>query len=131
MSKIYVAATYEMRDAAIDVMQTLIVKGHVVTSRWLLVNDSMCDEWARKDLEDVASADVLLALNPAEWATGGKGGRHVELGYAIALGKRIVLIGVRSNIFHYLDRITVIDTLDEALARITEWQLDAMISKQR
>ena len=31
---------------------------------------------------------------------GGKGGRHVEHGYAMALGKRIVVVGPREHVFH-------------------------------
>jgi nucleoside 2-deoxyribosyltransferase len=117
--KVYVAAPYPIRDLAIYVMRALEEHGHEVTSRWLKALDELTDEHARKDMEDVASADVLLAMNPDGWENIGTGGRHVEFGYALALGKRVVLIGQRSNMFHYLNQVTVVDTLEEALAWLT------------
>lgn len=111
--KIYIAAPYPLRDEAIRVMRMLEVGGLEVTSRWLKAPDDLADEHARKDLDDVAAADVLLALNPEGWANQGTGGRHVELGYAIALGKPIVLVGERTNIFHYLSNIKIVDDSED------------------
>lgn len=111
--KIYVAAPYPDRDSAIVVMHMLEAQGHVVTSRWLKSPDELADEHARKDLDDVAEADVLLAINGRDWENAGTGGRHVELGYAIALGKEIVLMGRRSNIFHYLSCVRVIERIED------------------
>lgn len=111
--KIYIAAPYPCRDEAIAVMRHLESQGHYVTSRWLKAPDELADEHARKDLVDVAEADLLLAINPAAFEDAGTGGRHVELGYAIAFDKQIVLVGRRSNIFHYLDFVRVIESVDE------------------
>lgn len=87
--------------------------GHVITSRWLTQLDENGDEWARNDLADVDAADVLLAMNPVDWERGGTGGRHVELGYAIAREKQVVLWGRRSNIFHHLSSVRVIERLED------------------
>lgn len=111
--KVYIAAPYPLRAHAIDVMHHLEALGHVVTSRWLKSPDELADEHARKDLADVAEADVLLALNPPRWEDAGTGGRHVEFGYALALEKQIVLVGERSNIFHYLSDVRVIERVEE------------------
>jgi nucleoside 2-deoxyribosyltransferase len=113
--KVYIAAPFPIRDEAVTLMHQLEALGFEVTSRWLKAPDELADEHARKDLEDVSEADVLLALNPEAFENAGTGGRHVELGYAIARRKRIVLLGKRSNIFHYLNSIVVVSTLDEAL----------------
>lgn len=117
--KYYISAPYPCRDDAIEVMHKLEALGHTITSRWLKSPDELADEHARKDLADVAEADVLLALNYAGWENKGTGGRHVELGYAIALGKRIVLVGARSNIFHYLSDVMVV-------ANIEEWVIESV-----
>src|SRR5665213_593494 len=101
--KIYIACAYPLRDEAISVMHWLESQGHHVTSRWLRQLDDEGPIAAVDDLADVTSADLLLALNPEEWRKSGTGGRHVELGYALALGKQIVLVGVRTNVFHHLD----------------------------
>lgn len=113
MLKIYIAAPYPLRQEAIFVMNLLEGSGHEVTSRWLKSPDELADEHARKDLADVDACDVLLAMYPAEWADKGTGGRHVEFGYAVARGKQIVLWGPRTNIFHYLSDVRVIEGLEE------------------
>lgn len=111
--KIYIAAPYPCRDDAIAMMHHLEAQGHEVTSRWLKSPDELADEHARKDLDDVARADTLLAINDPEWENKGTGGRHVEFGYAIALGLRLVLMGNRSNIFHYLSNVCVIERIED------------------
>ena len=121
--KIYIAAPWQYRSHAILLMTKLVEKGHEVTSSWLVVDDDSADglptslegadKYARADLNDVEAADMLVAINPKEFANAGTGGRHVELGYAIARGKQIVLFGERSNIFHSLSNIRLITSLED------------------
>ena len=115
--KVYIAAPYPIRDTAIEMMKTLEANGHVVTSRWLKAPDELADEHARKDLDDVRAADVLLAVNSPGWENVGTGGRHVELGYALALRKHIILLGERTNIFHYLSHICICNSIEA----VVEW----------
>lgn len=107
--KVYIAAPYEERAEAIRVMQVLEALGVEVTSDWL--RDGGQD--APGDLSDVDRADTVLLLNPAAYRDRGTGGRHVEMGYALALGKQVVLLGARSNIFHDLEAVRVIGNLEE------------------
>lgn len=108
---VYIACPYPERDYAIAVMLACEARGLTVTSRWLKKPDELADQFAREDLQDVAAADCLLALNPPGYADRGTGGRHVELGYALALGKLVVLVGSKTNIFHYLDSLVRVDSL--------------------
>ncbi len=117
-SSVYIAAPYPERSAAIDLMQALSACNVLVTSRWLWEADALCDGDARKDLLDVAAADVLVAMNPQAWGEAGTGGRHVEFGYALALGKPIVLIGARTNIFHHLSDVCVVEDASEIAATV-------------
>ncbi len=103
--KVYIAAPYPCRDAAIEMMHVLEANGCRVTSTWLREPDEMADQFARLDLADVARADVLVAYNPEGWEERGTGGRHVEYGYALGLGIPVVLYGEKSNIFHHLDSV--------------------------
>lgn len=103
--KVYIAAPYPMRATAIELMTKLEALGVTVTSSWLRAEDEMNDKYARLDLADVRRADALVAMNPAAWHNTGTGGRHVELGYALALKRPVVLLGDPSNIFHHLDDI--------------------------
>jgi len=114
--KIYLAAPYPTRDRCIEIMHVLEAAGHVVTSRWLKAPDELNDAFAREDLADVMSADLLLAYNPLEFENAGTGGRHIEFGYAIAKHKKLALIGNRSNIFHYLSDVKVYETVEEFVA---------------
>ncbi len=125
--RVYIAAPYPLRRNAVALMKALEDAGIVVTSRWLKENDTLADEHACNDLDDVARADLLVALNPPEWAEKGTGGRHVELGYALALHKWILLVGPRTNMFHYLSSIMQVDGEPivlhvQSLARKLGWQ---------
>ncbi len=116
--KVYIAAPYPARTDAIAVMHRLESVGHHVTSRWLKDDEDPFDvtaqsKYAAKALADVRVADVLLALNAPEWANAGTGGRHVELGCALALGKQVVLLGRRSNVFHHLSVVRVIERIED------------------
>ena len=105
MMKVYIAAPFSELPFAAKIAVGLTQAADIIcTARWLTEHSEMTAEWAQRDLDDIDAADVLVALNAATWnepaANKGSGGRHVELGYALARGKPIVLVGVRSNIFH-------------------------------
>jgi nucleoside 2-deoxyribosyltransferase len=117
--RVYVAAPYPERDAARRVAQALEQAGLDVTSTWVRQDDAPSDASARRDLADLARADVLVALNPAAWADRGTGGRHVEFGYALALGKALVVVGVRSHVFHELPAVTVVPDVAALVAQLT------------
>ena len=100
--------------------------GLTITSRWL-DQDFGLDYaggsseagrgFAERDLEDIWVADGVLFF--AEDPTIGirRGGRHVEFGYSLALGKTIELIAPhgRENVFHSL-------VLDSAIySTFEEW----------
>jgi hypothetical protein len=84
-----------------------------VMSRWL---DTQWDEgqdtdashcppekrslYAAIDLEDVSRCDLFIAFSEIP-RTGGRGGRHVEFGIALAQKKQICVVGPPENIFHF------------------------------
>lgn len=112
--RIYIAAPYPIRSAAVTLRSVLESRGWDVCARWTAPDHDLDDkgphdtEWQRhalEDLEDVMNADLLIALSYPEFANAGTGGRHVELGIAIARGIPIILIGERTNCFHYLPSV--------------------------
>lgn len=109
----YIAAPFPCREQAIRLMRMLERQGIEVTSSWLKAHDANTDFFARQDLADVARAALLVAVNPRGWEERGTGGRHVEFGYALALGKPILLVGERSNIFHHLSSVKVVDDTED------------------
>ncbi len=113
--KIYIAAPYPM------LISSLIVAGHLkelgfeIISSWLDRPIGEQSQLAQKDLEDIVNAETVLLINPAEWANQGTGGRHFEIGVAYAIRRDIILWGVRSNVFHYLPEIVVVDSFDDVV----------------
>lgn len=114
--KVYLSARYgrmhELRTCATD----LESRGHEVTAQWLsggtFENTSAN---AELDLDDVARADMLINFteDPVEHSPhpfASRGGRHVELGFALGLAKDIVIVGPRENVFHQLDDVAQFDT---------------------
>jgi hypothetical protein len=113
LRSVYFAACFsrraELRGHATDLHRY----GFVVTSRWLdspakleeseLRRDGRGAQVARMDLEDVQGADVCFAFTePVDGADRGRGGRHTELGIALALGSLCVIVGPREHVFHCL-----------------------------
>ena len=118
MAGYYLAARYSQHPEMQGVRDVLEALGHNVTSRWIDLhngeqpNSAMQDElnsdpeglskYGIADIEDIDAADVVVSFTTSG---GGKGGRHVEFGYALAKGKRMILIGPREHIFHTLPEV--------------------------
>ena len=98
--KFYIAASFPRRLEVLTIAEGLIKKGHQITSRWM--HDTVfkpCIERAIRDLKQIEEADIFVTLIGDDQS---HGGRHTELGIAIANGKIIHLIGLRTQVFHYL-----------------------------
>lgn len=102
MIKVYIAAPSELQVSIRHMALHIRKAGIHVTARWIGENFEGQDgrEWSVKDLQDVTDADMLVAINPEEFRRSGTGGRHVELGAALILGKPVLLSGARTNVFH-------------------------------
>jgi hypothetical protein len=114
--KVYLCSRYSRRDELLSVRGELQRLGHTVTSRWLdtewneteqegQVYSSAAppeyrEQYAVTDVEDVLAADCLVAFTEQP-RSGGRGGRHVEYGIALATGKRLIVVGPRENLFHH------------------------------
>lgn len=115
---VYIAAPFQMQATAQAMSDMLDEVGIACTSRWLKAVDCPSDAAARECLEDIDRCDVVVAINLATWADRGTGGRHFELGYAFARQKPILLAGARTNVFHHLEDLLHIDTLDDIPTRV-------------
>jgi nucleoside 2-deoxyribosyltransferase len=122
--KVYLAARYQEHPRMRQWRKFLESSGFTVTSRWINGNHSIdvdverdvqSARFALEDLEDLDAADVMVLWNPPEHHGSGRGGRHVELGYALALGKPVMLIGIRENVFHWHKGVRVADSLTDAI----------------
>lgn len=122
--KVYLAARYDRRDELRVYRDKLESLGVTVTSRWLDEQEPLDgnmthrpEDWYRHtayvDLEDVARASALIFFSEDPNIGIRRGGRHVEFGYAKALGKPIFCIGFKENVFHYTDRVYHFKSFDE------------------
>ncbi len=95
-------------------------RGFVVTSRWVFGGEEgkLWADIAVLDLLDLKDADVCLSITQPHGSPNKGGGRHVEFGYALAMGKRCVLVGEREVVFHHLPGVECYPTFEEALAAI-------------
>lgn len=122
VKEIYIAAPFTEREEAKLIRARLEKNGILSTARWI---DSHLDDAkvkgdatlalqeCREDLLDISRADSFLLLNYPEWQHLPRVGMSVELGWALAKGKRIFMIGGPTHIFHYHTSIQHIKRVEE------------------
>lgn len=131
MKHIYLAGRYDRRRELLGRSLELEAVGWRSTSRWLTgAHEGSTDprtlaRCAAEDLEDIVVADAFLAFSETPDVGFTSGGRHVELGFALALigearlgmrGEfRVLLVGPVENVFHHLPQVERFETWPEAL----------------
>jgi nucleoside 2-deoxyribosyltransferase len=84
--RFYLATRVNLSARAAPLLEALKAQGWVRTFAWTGETDpNRYTETALKELEGVREADVVIALLPAGRGT------HVEIGAALALGKRVII----------------------------------------
>jgi len=73
-------------------------------------------KFALDDWEDVNAAELVISFTEPPRSKANRGGRHVEYGIALANKARVIVVGHRENIFHWLPVVEFCTTWDEALA---------------
>ncbi len=120
---VYIAAPYPIKKQAIALRNVLSEFSIDTTSRWLDVPDgtTMTRDLAFINLADIRSSDAVVLMNTSEWKNVGTGGRHTEVGYAVALGKPVYLLGNVSNVFHLLEAVRVCATEVELIDQLLNY----------
>lgn len=125
--RVYLANQFSKKQETAKFAEELRKEGFIITSTWLNepdadANDSMKsygDQYlavaAKVDVYDISSADafVIFTVDPDEMTK--RGGRHVETGMAMAMGKKVIVCGPRENIFHHLPEVIVCKNLGEVV----------------
>ena len=120
--KVYLAARYSRKDEMREYADRLHRADHHVTSRWVEVKHNVEDidrdhelasRYASEDSEDLTAADAVVVFteHPRKELT--RGGRHVEFGMALALQKRLFVVGPPENVFYALPQVEVYCTWDQ------------------
>jgi hypothetical protein len=139
MSKVYLAARYSRHPEMQGVRDVLTALGYEVTSRWIdqhggdvlesfvasKLNDDPehCARYGVVDLEDMAAADTVVSFTSTDG--GGKGGRHVEFGWGLAAGKRMIVVGPREHIFHTLPGVEHYENWSRFVMALAPWMAEA------
>ena len=110
--KIYLSACYRRQLEMQRIARELETFGHEITSRWVLEEPFVEEEHfqplpnrarrAQRNLLDLAQSDCLIAFTERPPSGQGRGGRHVELGIALANGLKTIVVGWQENLFHTL-----------------------------
>lgn len=128
--KVYLAAPWSFKEQAKIVKKIFVDAGFDVVSRWIDLhvpkpensielgwaeaNEEIMRREAYNDIEDVKECDVLVLMNiqPRNFESTGKA---VETGIALILDKKVVLVGDKTNVFHYHDNVTQVNGVTEAI----------------
>ena len=132
--RIYLAGRYGRREELCEYAAELRGMGYIVSCRWLSTDHSIEDDqltngelpaslakkFALEDLHDLMRSDCIISFTEIPKETVSRGGRHVELGFALARDDkmRLIVVGPRENVFHYLDVIEHYNTWEESRAQL-------------
>ena len=116
--KIYLASRYSRFREMQKYRTHLQSIGHQITCRWINGSHQIDDaglssqakeaeriRFAQEDYSDLVAADCIISFTEAPRSSNSRGGRHVEHGMALALGKRTIVVGHRENVFHCLPQV--------------------------
>lgn len=127
MFSVYLAGPWSRRPSVSIARERLQQAGFVVNAQWLDVPDAVgggntvaeqeaagfdLRAEAERDIADINMSDVMVVVNLAT-----SEGKAVEQGMALEQGMPVIVVGPRSNVFHYLDecRVVVVDTIEQAI----------------
>ena len=123
--KVYLSGAFDHRDEVAGLSEFMGRAGITVTSNWLheppLAYDATeFDMWERRarandDMADIRRADAFVYITLWPSTTGG---RHVELGMALAWDKRVIRIGPADNMFSHLATIESFETIEAFMQAI-------------
>jgi hypothetical protein len=113
--KIYLASRYSRLLEMQGIRTQLEGIGDVVVSRWIegkhklndAGNSSEVIRFAEEDWVDLNTSDCVISFTEMPRTFHSRGGRHVEFGIALAAGKRLIVVGPRENVFHWLPQVSV------------------------
>lgn len=127
---IYLAAAFNRKEEMRAHRYVLQEMGYKVTSNWIdqigldtfgpsgsIEDLHTASDRAIQDLSDILRSDMFFMFTDTPSTTGG---RHTELGIAIALNKLITVIGPRENVFQALATHAWYPSWEEALRAIRE-----------
>lgn len=124
MNKVYVGASLAEKEVAQQIIQRLLSEGFIITYDWTthgrLTDIKELKECCYKEMHGVQECDIFFMYFPARFGT------HVELGIALALNKKIILVVDKANpsfgvsnfeekTFYQADSIVRFDNIEDGI----------------
>ena len=140
--RVYLAAPYDSRDMIRGYREEMINRVRhrfTCTSSWLneaheinagttkaapALSDEQVNEHVKSDLLDVAGSDAFVLFTSDYVGFPGGGGRHVEMGFALANLIPVIVIGEPENIFQRYELVERVDDWEAAMAVLQTMALD-------
>lgn len=131
--KVYLASRFSRAPEMVGCKAELAAHGIAVTSRWFLgghewvgTDDDALPvavgaRFAKDDLEDIQAADLIVCFTEAPRSGPSRGGRHVEMGYALGVGLPILVCGPLENVFYCLPEVHAAPDWASALRFLVAW----------
>lgn len=93
--KFYLAGPYPQKNYIKEVAAILhgINAQYEINSSWLYGSSGAPVEYSAKDFAEVVESDVFVMFNEEDYRHESSGGMHTELGFALAAGLEIHVIG--------------------------------------
>mgnify|MGYP001564356082 CR=1 FL=1 len=76
------------------------------------------NQFATEDFRDVIDCDLLIAFTEPPRSQFSRGGRHVKLGLALGMMKRVWIVGHRENIFCWLEDVRFFESIDGVVEQL-------------
>jgi nucleoside 2-deoxyribosyltransferase len=124
VTNVYLAAGYDQQERMRGYRKIMEDRRNfIITSRWIDVKESnpmqdaaiaadqeLAANRCRVDLDDIDRAEIFVMFTDTPSTSGG---RHTELGYAIARERVIFIVGPRENIFQAGEGVIHFATWDD------------------
>ena len=118
---LYLAAKFQHKQICLSLIKPLTRAGHIVIGRWLGgghdqdVPDHLKHRYAEEDLDDIRLADAVVLLQLPVDDPEPSTGRLIEFGYALALSKKVIVVGKADCVFFHLPSVDRHPTIEAFL----------------
>jgi hypothetical protein len=106
-----------MQQVRIDLQRA----GHISCARWIDDGDEHPGEEAAaaiRDISDIEDSDGLIFFADPDCRERTRGGKHFESAVAYSTGKKLIGVGNRGHVFHWLPEWTWFQTWDECKEKL-------------
>jgi hypothetical protein len=124
---IYLSSRWGRQRELIGPRKLLQMAGFEVKSSWLdSKEEGDIGAAAQEDLRELAQCNTIVAFTEESMKVGDElpftntGGRHVEFGWAVGRGLKLIVVGPRENVFHHLSWVEQVADIAEVVGLLMQ-----------